>query len=305
MFRNRNIIYSIVLIILMLAVYWYRKQDQETLISVYIEGPTMGTEYHIKYAHSQGLNYQKEIDSILVAFNQCLSTYIPESEISTFNRVDTVYFKRPFFAPVLRKSKEIHAFSQGAFDPTVLPLVRAWGFGPSPKDSLSEKHIDSLLQFVNFEHIGFDEKKVWKQKKGVQLDFNAIAQGYASDVVADFLEKQDVSNYMIEIGGEVLAKRSQRRTAPSHRSTERQGSGHFGQLPQILCQRRQKIRPYLEPENRPARSTQFIECHSFSSRLHECRCLRHRLHGRRKRQSYRIVLQASLSRYLLDLRRKR
>jgi thiamine biosynthesis lipoprotein len=211
-YDKKNVIFSALLLIAIIAVWFYRNQSQSidsqaNVPSIQVQGETMGTTYTIKYIDPQNRNLKKEIDSILIAFNQSLSTYIPDSEISIFNsKADSIQFQSPFFYPVLKRSKEIFERSEGAFDPTVMPLVKAWGFGPNRKDQIEKPKIDSLLLLIGFENLEFDEKKVKKLKKNVQIDFNAIAQGYGVDVIGDFLEENKISNYMIEIGGEVLCK---------------------------------------------------------------------------------------------------
>lgn len=201
---TKNAVYGLALLTLMLAVYVYRNVNQMQLMKA--EGKTMGTTYTVKYLDANAQDYGKEIDSILVKFNECLSTYIPTSEISVFNAGNEISFKLPFFYPVLQASKEIHRVSEGAFDPTVMPLVKSWGFGPSKKDSIPQQKVDSLLKFVDFNLLTFDEKKLSKSKAGVQIDFNAIAQGYATDVIEEFLRSKGIENYMIDIGKEIICR---------------------------------------------------------------------------------------------------
>jgi thiamine biosynthesis lipoprotein len=108
--------------------------------------------------------------------------------------------------PVLKKSQEVYERSGGAFDPTVGPLVNAWGFGPAgakPKDSID---INQLLPLVGFDKVFFDEETVHKSRPGIYLDFSAIAKGYAVDVVADLLEAEGIVNMLVEIGGELVAR---------------------------------------------------------------------------------------------------
>lgn len=207
---QKNAIYSLFLIVVFVSIYYFRDASKANpSMQMYIEGETMGTTYHIKYLDVKGRDFKKGVDSLLVVFNQSLSTYQPDSEISKFNQDSVFVFQLPFFYPVLKKSHEVYLLSKGAFDPTVAPLVNFWGFGFKKIKSLQPDStaIDSLLAYVSFEkYIRFDEKSVRKLKKGVQLDFNAIAQGYGTDVVAQFIEKQGVTNYMVEVGGEVLCK---------------------------------------------------------------------------------------------------
>ncbi|MDH5609252.1 MAG: FAD:protein FMN transferase, partial [Cyclobacteriaceae bacterium] len=107
-----------------------RDQNKEIVLNE-IAGQTMGTiPYHIKYKTKGERDYKPSIDSLLVAFNQSLSTYLPASEISRFNRADTLVFESSLFYPVLSKSRHVYEATGGAFDPTIGPLVNAWGFGP-------------------------------------------------------------------------------------------------------------------------------------------------------------------------------
>jgi thiamine biosynthesis lipoprotein len=200
----------------MLLVYWWResqKPENKPVSNlnqlIQLEGKTMGTSYHISYIDPKNRNFKTAIDSLLVLFNNSLSTYQNDSEISKFNQ-DTVFtFKLPFFYPVLAKSKEIYELSEGAFDPTVASLVNFWGWGFKnfKTNSPEQKSVDSLLQYVNFgKYIQFDTQQIRKTKRGVMLDFNAIAQGYGVDIVVDFLKSQGIENQLVEIGGEVVAR---------------------------------------------------------------------------------------------------
>lgn len=208
--RIKNIYYSL-FILSLIGVFWlYRKYNsshevqKEAPALMHIKGQTMGTFYAIKYLDDQSRNWKSEVDSVLVSFNQSLSTYIPDSEISTFNKEEEFAFNLAFFYPVLKRSKEIFEATQGAFDPTIMPLVNAWGFGPKGRQTPEAQTVDSLLNLVDYRLIEFDETGVRKTKTGTQLDFSAIAKGYGVDVVADFLRSKGIHNFMVEIGGEVV-----------------------------------------------------------------------------------------------------
>ncbi|MCH8318950.1 MAG: FAD:protein FMN transferase, partial [Bacteroidetes bacterium] len=122
-FPHKSKIYPLVLILVMVIVYYYRKSRNQP---VEINGTTMGTYYSIKYFGKGGTIFKKEIDLLLVDFNNALSTYIAESEISLFNNNDSIHkFSSTYFYPVLQKSKEVYLATNGAFDPTVMPLVNA------------------------------------------------------------------------------------------------------------------------------------------------------------------------------------
>ncbi len=158
--------------------------------------------YNIKYSDGQKRNFQITIDSLLRDFNQSLSTYIDDSEISNFNTYGELIYSSPYFYPVLSLSKEVFTSTKGAFDPTIAPLVNAWGFGPEKRRDTENINADSLKNLTGFEKISFDTDEV-RGDSNVQLDFSAIAKGYAVDIVSEFLEARGIEDYMVEIGGEV------------------------------------------------------------------------------------------------------
>lgn len=171
---------------------------------VYVTGTTMGTiVYNIKYLDNDKRNFKPAIDSLLVDFNQALSTYVPDSEISVFNRESVVEFELPYFPDVLKASADVYKKSDGAFDPTIGQLIDAWGFGAKNAIDPDSSQVDSLLQLVGFDKIRFNDQRVITAIDGVKLNFSAIAKGQAIDVVSDFLAHQGVTGYMVEIGGEV------------------------------------------------------------------------------------------------------
>ncbi|GAB3907485.1 FAD:protein FMN transferase [Larkinella knui] len=172
---------------------------------VSLEGEAQGTTYHIKYVDERQRNFKKPVDSLLTEIDLCLSTYRPDSEISQFNRSDSHRFLRPYFYPVLKKSEDVYRATNGAFDPTVKPLVDAYELGKKSRD-LWLPNVDSLLQYVGFQYISYDAVSVKKLKKNVRLDFNALAQGYTVDVLAVFLESKGIDRYMVEVGGEVRCR---------------------------------------------------------------------------------------------------
>ena len=172
-----------------------------------ITGQTMGTiVYNVKFMGSGEEVSKEEVDKLLVDFNQSLSTYIPDSEISTLNATGQLSYSSDFFYPVLQRSKEIFELTDGTFDPTVGPLIRAWGFGPEKQVPLLDSAaVDSLLGIVGFAEISFDEAGA-SLPTNYQLDFSAIAKGYAVDAVGELLEARGIENYLVEIGGEVRCR---------------------------------------------------------------------------------------------------
>ncbi|QMW02235.1 FAD:protein FMN transferase [Spirosoma foliorum] len=202
-----GLVYSALIIYPLFAVLSPSNLPSATdLPMINLDGEAQGTTYHIKYRDERQRNLKKEIDSVLITIDKCLSTYLPDSEISRFNRSERHRFERPYFYPVLKKSEEVFRETKGAFDPTVMPLVEAYGFGPKKIRLVEPVNSDSLLQLVGFQKISFDSVSIRKLKKNIRLDFNGIAQGYSVDVLSEFLESKGIDRYMVEIGGEIRTK---------------------------------------------------------------------------------------------------
>ncbi|MBE0662203.1 MAG: FAD:protein FMN transferase [Bacteroidales bacterium] len=169
------------------------------------QGRAQGTYYEITYYDTKGRNFQPEIDSLLNAFNFSLSTYEPKSIISRINRDEADVEVDEWFRTVFLKSVDVAEKTGGSFDFSVGPLVNAWGFGFTDRIKINPHVIDSLLKFVGYKNFELQGNKITKNICGSKLDFNAIAQGYAVDVVGDFLQSKGVKVFLVDIGGEVLA----------------------------------------------------------------------------------------------------
>lgn len=172
-----------------------------------IQGEAQGSTYSIKYIASEEKVTKNQIDSLLTAFDLSLSTYRPDSKISKINAGDSTVVVDDFFTETYQLSNQIYKETKGLFDPTIGVLVNAYGFGPNKKqENLSQKQIDSLLQFVGFDKIVLNANKtISKKYNQTFIDFNAIAQGYSVDVVINYLKLKGVENAIVEIGGELFA----------------------------------------------------------------------------------------------------
>ncbi len=202
--RKKNSIYSILLIISVLAVWFYRRHEGGEPIR--IEGQTMGTTYHVTYFDDQHRDFKLAIDSLLLRVNKSINNYDTASEVSRFNRHATgLAFELPYLYPPLKKAQEVFAISKGAFDPTVMPLVNVWGFGPGKQINPTQQQIDSIMPFIGFEKIKLSEDSVQKLDPRVQLDFGGIGQGYGADVITDFLKAKGIQHMLVELGGEGMA----------------------------------------------------------------------------------------------------
>lgn len=170
-------------------------------------GEALGTTYSIKYYHSKDLKLDRALDSIFERVNQSMSTYRESSDISRINRGDSTVVVDSLFQEVFLLAEEVYQKSNGYFDPTVGDLVNQYGFGPEtgPKE-IDSVTIDSLMQYVGFDKLKLEGNKIIKESPEVYLDFNAIAKGYAIDLVGHYLDSKGVEDYLIEVGGELLAK---------------------------------------------------------------------------------------------------
>lgn len=176
------------------------------------EGVVWTTEYHITYEASHDLG-----DSIQLIFNNLdmsVSPYNKASLITSLNentssRVDA-YVKR-----LMAASTEVNRMSGGAFDPTVMPLVNAWGFGYKSGKMPSRAQLDSILAFVGMDKVKVDgEDNLVKQDPRLMLDFSSIAKGLACDEIGRMLTRNGARNWLVEVGGEVVASGINRRGSP-------------------------------------------------------------------------------------------
>ena len=174
---------------------------------VKLEGSAFGTSFHITYFDAKQIDFSQPIDSLFSLVNNSLSTYISNSDISKINSGDSTIVVDRFFKEVFEKSLVIYKDTEGVFDPTIGILVNAWGFGPGKSteglDSIKIKH---LLSLVGFNKVNLQNGKVVKDNDSIYFDFNAIAKGYAVDVAGRFLEMKNITNYLVEIGGELRSK---------------------------------------------------------------------------------------------------
>lgn len=204
--RKKNALYSLILLVSVFVVYKCRNTADETYEPLRLEGRTMGTTYHITYFDKDQRNFGSSIDSVLRLVNLSINTYDPTSEVSRFNTHHAgVKVDLPFLLPPLRVAKEVFDASGGAFDPTVMPLVNAWGFGPGKRINTDSSAIDSIRVFIGFDKVVIKQDSVLKTEPRTQLDFGGIGQGYGADVITDFLRSKGIENMLVELGGEGMA----------------------------------------------------------------------------------------------------
>ena len=174
---------------------------------IVLQGLAQGSYYAITYFDEENRNFQHEIDSIFHAVDMSVNLWVDSSVISKVNRNEDVTLDS-IFLDNFRIAMETARLSDGYFDPTVSPIVAAWGFSYKRGDSITPQLIDSLKQLVDYRKIRIENGKVIKENPNIKLDFNAIAQGYTSDLIAAFLESRGIKNYLVDTGGEIMARGS-------------------------------------------------------------------------------------------------
>ena len=198
------------LLLLIIGTVWVIKNQRDMPYQT-DEGFIFGTTYKITYQHTD--NLKSKIEAELKKVDQALSMFNEKSIISKINQGEHYIPKTPegdMFLEVYELAEKISRDTDGAFDITVAPLVNAWGFGFKQGEMPTQHQIDSILQFVGYDKVSYFTERggrgLGKRDPRVMLDCSAIAKGYGCDVVARFLEKQGISNYMVMIGGEVVTK---------------------------------------------------------------------------------------------------
>ncbi len=190
------------LLLLVAGTVWVIKNQRDTPYHTN-EGLIFGTNYKITYQYADDL--KEEIEAQMLMVDSALSMFNEQSTISHVNRNED-YQPNPMFTEVITKALAISEETNGAFDITVAPLVNAWGFGFKSGDMPTQAAVDSIRQFIGFKKIELKDGHIKKTDPRIMLDCSAIAKGYGCDVVAAYLEKKGIINYMVMIGGEVVTK---------------------------------------------------------------------------------------------------
>lgn len=172
----------------------------------FLQGDAFGTSFSVIYnAPIEEDVVRSGVDSIINVFNKSVSTYHPESLISKINSGDSTVVVDNIFKDVFFMSKTVYESTEGYFDPTVGVLRNAYGFGEEENlPPVNQKMLDSIMPMIGFDKVHFTANNtIQKEHPGIYLDFNAIAKGYGVDRIAAFLDSLGVSNYLVEIGGEL------------------------------------------------------------------------------------------------------
>lgn len=180
-----------------------------------LDGRVQGTYYHIVYYHlddkeaaraklPNSNDIKRGIDSIFKAIDETLSLWNPNSIVSKVNANEQVMLN-DIFIDNFQSAQEFSRLTDGCFDITIAPIVKAQGFANEQRTKTDKQQIDSLMQYVGYDKVKIENNTIKKLYPQTQLDFNAIAQGYTSDKVSQYLTKNNICSHIVDVGGEVYA----------------------------------------------------------------------------------------------------
>lgn len=190
------------------------ESDSNRLVT--ISGETMGTTYSVKIINPNNIkpnnHIKTQIADILIKINQLMSTYLPKSELSRLNKVDSSEFQtisKELFN-IIEYAVQISELTNGAFDVTSGALVDLWGFGSQLNQQTipSEKKINETKEYVGYKKLILNKNtySIAKKNPKINIDLSAIAKGYAVDEIARYLDDTYIKDYLVEIGGEIRTK---------------------------------------------------------------------------------------------------
>lgn len=202
-FPIKSIIASCAVVVALLIILTIRDVTQKEQVYQRDAGVIWTTDYHITYKSNNNLN--DSIQNILKTADKSISPFNKKSLITKIND-NTSDVVDEYFMRLYNASVKINKISGGVFDPTVSPLVNAWGFGYKSGELPDSVAIDSLMEFVGINKTSLNGNRLTKNDARISFNFSAIAKGMGSDEVGRMLERNGVENYMVEIGGEIALR---------------------------------------------------------------------------------------------------
>lgn len=190
--------------VLLLFIFCEKKETNY----LFLQGEAFGTTYNIQFYSEKDIDFKKGLDSVIDAVNHSVSTYLPDSDISKVNQGDSTIVVDSIFKEVFKISEEVNKKTNGYFDPTIGVLRNAYGFGDvKPMKEIDSTTLDSLMKFVGFNKVKINsDGTVSKKYPEIYFDFNAVAKGFGIDCLGRYLESKGITDYLIELGGEILTK---------------------------------------------------------------------------------------------------
>jgi thiamine biosynthesis lipoprotein len=181
------------------------QQKKEIAFKNY-EGEIFGTYYRIQVGETDR-DFQTQFDSVFALINTAANSYVQESEVSDFNAKGVLKNPSFTFRDMLDSCKKFNAQSQGYFEPTLFPLLKAWGFSFEQREQMDSAKVAELKSLVGFKtKLIVADSGYFAAQEGVKLDVTGLGEGYAIDKLAAVLDQAGVSDYLVEIGGEMKGK---------------------------------------------------------------------------------------------------
>lgn len=201
--KKNKIVWQLPFLVLLIVGTVVIIRHQSSIPYQHNSGMVFGTTYNITYQCDSNLHNSiiRELEKV----DEALSPFNKKSVITAVNNNHDIEVN-DMFADVFLLAQKISDDTSGDFDITIAPLVNAWGFGFKNGTQPTKHNIDSLKNIIGYKKVRLEGRKVVKKDKRLMLDCSSIAKGYGSDVVARFLQKRGVKNYMVEIGGEIVTK---------------------------------------------------------------------------------------------------
>ena len=168
-------------------------------------GVTQGSYFSISYFDEENRHFETQFDSIFKEIDNSVSLWNENSIIRKVNRNEDVVVNQ-IFKDNFEWARKASEFSDGAFDATIGPLVSAWGFHYKKELEMTPEMVDSIRQLVDYHKVEIIDDKVVKANPNMTLDFNAVAQGYTTDLIGNFLKTKGIENYLVDVGGEIMAR---------------------------------------------------------------------------------------------------
>ena len=205
MFKQLSVFFLFLIIVITSGFIYFIRSEPDKLLYT-LTGQAQGTTYCIKYIHPSAIIDKNEIQQILSEIDQSLSLYQPTSLITQFNKSSRGVNADVHLSYVVRNSFLVSKATDGCFDITIKPISMLWGFNAAaPKSIPSSDLLQKTSKVVGYHHLSFNKDYLVKDNPNTQIDCDGIAQGYTVDQLAFFIRKKGITDFMVEVGGEVFA----------------------------------------------------------------------------------------------------
>lgn len=183
-------------------------KSQSPLVKKQLNGEAQGTYYAITYFDEQERELQHDVDSMFLLFDHSASLWDKNSLITRINNNDTTVLPDDFFIQNFKLACEIAKKTDGYFDFTIGPLVKMWGFGLEKRTVVSSEMVVEKLKLVDYRKVHLINGRIVKDNPEILFDFNAIAQGFSVDFLAQFFLSKGIDRFIIDVGGEIYANKT-------------------------------------------------------------------------------------------------